>query len=86
MTGYVHFGSDVNVPAADIVGVFDIERVTEFSGAANDYLAACQKSGGIYYVSLDLPRSFVTAADKTYVTNVSAATILNRIKFIKNKT
>ena len=83
MTGYVHLGSDVSLPVNEIVGVFDIENVTEYSAPTNDYLAACQKSGRIYYVSLDLPRSFVAATDKTYVTNVSAATISKRIKRIK---
>ncbi|GHU47634.1 hypothetical protein FACS1894120_5780 [Clostridia bacterium] len=76
---YIHLGSDVSIPASEILGVFDIEQVTEYSDTVNDYLADCQKSGRIYYVSLDLPRSFVLTQGVTYVTNVSAPTLRRRM-------
>jgi len=74
---YFHLGSDVTVCNDDIIGIFDIERTT-VNKAVNEFLKVCQKSGKIYYVSLDLPKSFVVAQDKVYVTNVSTLTLKKR--------
>lgn len=74
---YVYLGSDVTVHSDDIIGIFDIERVTVVK-QVNEFLRKSQKSGKIYYVSLDLPKSFVVAEDSVYVTNVSAATVKKR--------
>jgi len=76
---YIYLGSDVTVHSGDVIGIFDIERVT-VSRDANEFLRVSQKSGGIYYVSLDLPKSFVVASDKVYVTNVAVQTLKKRIK------
>ena len=76
---YLHLGSDVTVHNDDIIGIFDIERTT-VNKAVNEYLKAVQKSGGIYYVSLDLPKSFAVAAEKVYVTNVSTLTLKKRLQ------
>ena len=71
---YLHLGSDVTVHSDDIIGIFDIERTT-VNKAVNEFLKHTQKAGGIYYVSLDLPKSFVVTANtnenKVYVSNVS---------------
>jgi len=74
---YIYLGSDVTVHGGDIIGVFDIERVTVVK-QVNEFLKRSQKSGKIYYVSLDLPKSFIVAEDAVYVTNVSAATVKKR--------
>lgn len=74
---YIHLGSDVTVSSEDIIGIFDIER-TSVEKSVNEYLSRCQRSGSIYYVSLDMPKSFVVCADCVYVTNVGAGTIRKR--------
>lgn len=74
---YIHLGSDVTVSAEEIIGIFDIER-TSVEKSVNEYLSRCQKSGSIYYVSLDMPKSFVVCTDCVYVTNVGAATLKGR--------
>ena len=74
---YIYLGSDVTVPASDIIAIFDIER-TSVEKSVNEYLSRCQKSGRIYYVSLDMPRSFVVCTDCVYVTNVGSATLRQR--------
>ncbi|MCL1902997.1 MAG: DUF370 domain-containing protein [Oscillospiraceae bacterium] len=81
---YLHLGSDVTVHSDDLIGIFDIERVT-VKKAVNEFLKAKQKSGKIYYVSLDLPKSFAVVSggedeDKVYVTNVSTLTLKKRLK------
>jgi aminopeptidase C len=79
MMAYVHLGSDVTVHSDDIIGIFDIERVT-VKKSVNEFLRVSQKSGRIYYVSLDLPKSFVVTDESVYVSNVSADTLKKRSK------
>lgn len=74
---YLYLGSDVTVAEKDVIGVFDIEKTT-VEKSVNDYLSYCQKSGKIYYVSLEMPKSFVVCTDCVYITNVSAATLKKR--------
>lgn len=76
---YVYLGSDVVVDGADIVGIFDIERVT-VDRYMKEYLKAVQKKGMVYYVSLEMPKCFVVCRDMVYVTNVSGDTIRKRVK------
>ena len=78
---YLHLGSDLNVHGCDVIGIFDIERLT-VNKSVNEYLKKCQKSGEIYYVSLDLPKSFVVSDDRVYVTNVSTLTLKKRCGII----
>ena len=76
---YLYLGSDVTVSESDVIGIFDIERTT-VEKSVNEYLSFCQKNGSIYYVSLDMPKSFVVCTDCVYITNVSAATLKKRSK------
>ncbi len=76
---YVYLGSDVLVESADIIGIFDIERVT-VDKYMKEYLKAVRKKGKVYYVSLDMPKCFVVCRDMVYVTNVSGDTIRKRFK------
>ena len=79
---YLHLGSDVTVHNREIIGIFDIERTT-INKNVNEFLKKCQKSGKIYYVSLDLPKSFVvTGSENVYVTNVSTLTLKKRCGII----
>ena len=74
---YLYLGSDVTVLERDVIGIFDIEKTT-VEKSVNDYLSHCQKTGKIYYVSLEMPKSFVICSDCVYITNVSAATLKKR--------
>lgn len=76
---YISLGNDVTVSEKDIIGIFDIEK-TSVVRSVNDYLSGCQKNNKIYYVSLDMPKSFVVCENVVYVTNVGAATIGKRGK------
>lgn len=74
---YISLGSDVSVLKTDIIGVFDIEK-TSVMKSINDFLGYCQKNDKIYYVSLEMPKSFVVCRDLVYITNISADTIKKR--------
>jgi len=74
---FIHLGGNVSVYSDDLLGVFDIERTT-VNPAVNKFLAKAQKSGKIYYCSLDMPKSFVLTEDTVFVTNVGTGTIKDR--------
>lgn len=76
---YVSLGNDVSVLKSDIIGVFDIEK-TSVVKSVNDFLGYCQRNNRIYYVSLEMPKSFVVCKDCVYITNVSANTIGKRFR------
>lgn len=77
---YLHLGSDISVPTDEIVGIFDIEKVT-IDKYMKEQLSYCQKHGKIYYVSLDMPKSIVVCSDIVYITNVSCMTLKKRADF-----
>ena len=77
--GFIHIGGDVSIYADDLIGVFDLEKTT-VNPAVNTFLAKAQKSGGVYYCSLDMPKSFVIAEDTVFVTNVAVGTIKERAR------
>ena len=74
---YIHIGGDVTLPSDKIIGIFDIEK-TSVNKEVNDYLKKLQKQGRIYYVSYEMPKSFVVTDNMVYITNVSAFTIKKR--------
>ena len=74
---FVHLGGDISVCAEDIIGVFDIERTTVVP-SVKAFLAGAQKSGDVYYCSLDMPKSFVVTANTVFVSNVAVNTIRKR--------
>lgn len=74
---YIYLGSDVVVPEEEIVGIFDIERVT-VDRYMKDYLNFSQKNGRIYYVSLDMPKSIIVCREMVYISNVSCDTLKKR--------
>ena len=80
---YLHLGSDVSVNVNEIVGIFDIEKVTVQS-YMNEYLSDCQKNSKIYYVSLDMPKSIIVCTDTVYISNVSCLTLRKRFEAISS--
>lgn len=80
---YLHLGSDVSVHVDDIIGIFDIEKVT-VQKYMNEYLSYCQKNGKIYYVSLDMPKSIIVCTDTVYISNVSCLTLRKRANALKD--
>lgn len=79
---YIHIGSDVSLPTYKILGIFDIEK-TSVNKDVNDYLMKLQKQGKIYYVSYDMPKSFIVTEDYVYISNVSVFTLKRR--FLDNE-
>ena len=74
---YLYLGSDVVIDEKEVLGIFDIEKVT-VDRYMKDYLNFWQKKGSIYYVSLDMPKSIIVADDTVYISNVSCDTLKKR--------
>ena len=74
---YLYLGSDVVVDERNVIGIFDIEKVT-VDRYMKDYLSYSQKSGKIYYVSLDMPKSIIVCEDMVFISNVSCDTLKKR--------
>lgn len=79
---YIHIGGDVSLQTYKILGIFDIEK-TSVNKDVNDYLMKLQKQGKIYYVSYDMPKSFIVTEDYVYISNVSVFTLKRR--FLDNE-
>lgn len=78
---FLYLGGDITVRESDVVGIFDIEECS-VSRMTAEYLNSCQKNEKIVNVSDDMPKSFIVAEDKTYISNVSHNTIVKRAKSI----
>ena len=78
---YLHLGQNTVINQNEIVGIFDIDNTT-VSKITRDYLSHAQKSGEIFDVSGELPKSFVVCRTdgKTtvYISQLSPATLLKR--------
>ena len=76
---FLYLGGSVTVNADDVVGIFDIEACS-VSRTTADFLNSCQKKGIVEYVSADMPKSFIAAGGKLYISNVSHNTIVKRAR------
>lgn len=83
---YLHLGQDTVVRVDEIVGIFNMETST-ISKTTRNYLADVQKSGKVFNVSMELPKSFVLCCDKNgketvYISQISSATLLKRTGYM----
>ena len=84
---YLHLGLDRIITYDEIVGIFDLDNAT-VQKSSRDYLAMAEKAGMVENVCNDLPKSFVVCEKdnkiKVYITQISPATLLKRVKSISN--
>ena len=76
---YLYLGNDVTIKATEIIGLFDLEKIS-VQKSVNDFLSHCQKTDRIYYVTLDMPKSIVVCENCVYVTGVGVVTLKKRMK------
>ncbi len=79
---YVNIGGDFVVSSSDIVGVFDIDKLTVY-GTNRIYLSKIEKRGKIINITQKLPKSFVICnngfQNVVYISPLMASTITKRI-------
>ena len=79
---YLHLGGAVSVPAAEVVGIFDLDN-TSTSHITRDFLRAAEEEGMVVSVGEDLPKSVVLCCpqgswQRVYLSPVNSATLLHR--------
>jgi hypothetical protein len=78
---YLHLGSNVVVPHAAVIGIFDLEFTSQ-SRQTKRFLARAEREGLVEAVSNDLPASFILCqrdgAARIYLSPISTATLAKR--------
>jgi len=79
---YLHLGSNISVPYADVVGIFDLDN-SSTSRITRDFLAAAEKEGMVVNVGEDLPKSIVVCCpegswQRVYISPLASSTLLHR--------
>jgi hypothetical protein len=75
---YIHIGGECSIPEKMIVGIFDLDEVTQDNENTKKFLKKAEEDGRIENISYDLPRSVIVALDKIYISPISAGTIRKR--------
>ena len=81
---YLHLGSNIAVPAADIVGIFDLDNCST-SRITREFLRSAEEEGMVISVGEDLPKSVVVCCpqgswQRIYISPLASATLLRRLE------
>lgn len=74
---YINIGEDFVLKTENITGIFDMDKTT-VNKATRDFLAKAQKENRVVLTSYDLPKSFIVAKDKIYISPLNTSTLLKR--------
>lgn len=74
---YINIGEDFVLKTEDITGIFDMDKTT-INKATRDFLAKAQKENRVVLTSYELPKSFIVAKDKIYISPLNTSTLLKR--------
>jgi hypothetical protein len=74
MNKYIHIGEKTSISTDEIVGIFDIEKITTGKDTRN-FL----NNNRIIEVSKKMPKTFIVCENVTYTTNILISTIYKRI-------
>lgn len=78
---YLDLGPSAVVPAAEVVGIFDLDN-TSWAYKTREFLERAEREGRSIWLTGDLPRSFVLCRDgRIYITQLSAAALRSRACF-----
>lgn len=75
---FLHLGADRIIREREIVGVFDIDRVS-VSARGREFLKKAQRRNQLFAVSDELPKSIVVCTDgRVFISQLASATLLKR--------
>ena len=74
---YLNIGEDFVLKTEDITVIFDLDKTT-VNKATRDFLAKAQKENRVILTSYDLPKSFIIAKEKIYLSPLNTSTLLKR--------
>ncbi|MDD2426988.1 MAG: DUF370 domain-containing protein [Eubacteriales bacterium] len=75
---YVHLGADLAIPFHMIVGIFDLDEITESAEDTLAFMAQAEKEAKLDLLVPDVPRSLIVTLDRSYLSAVSAQTLRAR--------
>ncbi len=80
---YLHLGSNIAVPAADIVGIFDLDNCST-SRITREFLRSAEEEGMVINVGNELPKSLVVCCPKgswqrVYISPLASSTLEGRL-------
>lgn len=78
---YIHIGAEVSIPFHWIVGIFDMEQMTERATDTVALMARAERDGRLEWMTEDIPRSLIVAVDRVYLSPVSAHTLRQRCHY-----
>lgn len=82
---YLHLGEETVTRTKDIIGIFNIEN-TSVSKHTKEFLALSEKSGKVFNVSYEMPKSFIVCEsdgkETVYISQISVATLKKRSKIL----
>lgn len=80
---FLHLGRTTVVKKRDIIGIFEMDKIT-LSKRCRNYLSNKEKDSKIIYITHKLPKSFVVCVqdgeEKIYVSQLMVKTLLKRMK------
>lgn len=75
---YLHLGRDTVVHDSEIIGIFDLEKVSQ-DPVTRSFLKKAQKNNRIITITDELPASFVVCKNgDVYLSQISASTLKKR--------
>ena len=81
---YLHLGSNISVPASDVVGIFDLDNAST-GAATRSFLRAAEEEGMVIAVGEELPKSLVVCCprgswQRLYLSPLNTAALLRRLE------
>jgi len=78
---YIHLGQGETISKSSIIGIFDLDNCSR-SKATRNFLSEAEKSGRLFQIGSDIPRSFTVVENKgekaVYLSQISSATLARR--------
>lgn len=79
---YLHLGQATIIPTREIIGIFDLDKVSSFAQGLR-FLNEAERRGEVINVSEELPKSFVLCQgaegkSRLYISQLNSTTLLRR--------
>lgn len=75
---YIHVGGDVSIPSALIVGIINLETVSEKDSATLAFMQKIESGARLELMSGDIPRSLIVTLERSYLSPLSSETLQKR--------
>lgn len=75
---YIHVGGDVSIPSALIVGIINLETISEKDSATLAFMQKIESGARLELMSGDIPRSLIVTLERSYLSPLSSETLQKR--------